>query len=49
VKRGYARNFLFPQGIAVYSTPDSQRQYAEAAAVRFSSLFLKNKYDIICQ
>lgn len=33
VRRGYARNFLFPQKLALYSTPETQREYAEARSV----------------
>lgn len=33
VKRGYARNFLFPKDYAVYSTPETREHYSEAAAV----------------
>lgn len=33
VKRGYARNYLFPKDIAVYSTPETREHYAEAASV----------------
>jgi large subunit ribosomal protein L9 len=39
VKRGYARNFLFPKDYAVYSTPETREKYAEAAAVRFEGCY----------
>lgn len=32
VKRGYARNFLIPQGIAVYDTPSTQAMFRSKAA-----------------
>lgn len=31
VKRGYARNFLIPQGIAVYDTPSAQAMFRSKA------------------
>jgi len=39
VKRGYARNFLFPKDYAVYSTPETRQKYAEAAAVCWNATF----------
>jgi len=44
VRKGYARNFLFPKNLAVYSTPLTRKQYAEAASkIDFEARIKRNK------
>jgi len=46
VAKGYGRNFLFPQGLAVHNTPDNAIQYEEFTKVLFVIHTTSNEMQI---